>query len=64
MTKFKYQKALRRINELSVKINELDGDVDQLLAYSEESKELIDQCKRHLLKIEMKVSDIFEPKND
>lgn len=64
MTAFNYSEALLRINELNQKINDLDGDVDQLLIYSEESKKLIDQCKAHLTQIEMKVTDIFDNQNE
>ena len=60
MTKFKYDKALTRLEEIS---SELDGeikDINKVSALVKESAELISNCKKALRMTTAEIEKTFE----
>jgi len=60
MTKFKYDKAVKRLEEISL---ELDGELDDISRLSElvkESTSLIKMCKKELRSTEDEINKTFD----
>jgi exodeoxyribonuclease VII small subunit len=58
--KITYEQAIKRIEEITRKVESREMDIDSLAANLKEAKELINVCKEKLTKVENDVQKILE----
>ncbi|MCR5312199.1 MAG: exodeoxyribonuclease VII small subunit [Bacteroidaceae bacterium] len=58
--KITYEQAIKRIEEITRKVESGEMDIDSLAANLKEAKELINVCKEKLTKVENDVQKILE----
>ena len=60
MTKFKYDKALQRLEEISAELDHEISDISRVAALVKESAELIQNCKKKLRKTSQEIEKTFD----
>jgi exodeoxyribonuclease VII small subunit len=60
MEKTTYEQAMQRLQEIVASIENGNTDIDSLAGNLKEARQLIDFCRKKLIKVEADVKKIFE----
>lgn len=63
MSKFNYNKALERLNEIVTEMESGELDIDKISALVKESSKLLKDCKKALTSTEEEINQVIDQMN-
>lgn len=63
MSKFNYNKALERLNEIVAEMESGELDIDKISALVKESGKLLNDCKKALTSTEEEINQVIDQMN-